>query len=221
MATSKKPVINVPVNYGGVSIGESTARLGINIDRENLGIDRADDAFCNRRLLGCVVLGHAEEDAAQLKLIDGTDHIVRGSFDVKGFRVATDKIGTGLTFSLNDIDVGELAKFSKGSGRLLINEVADIPDDDKADSGHVPGTLRTEGPWRDVLLDTLFTPGQVIRKSLAAAGLETVGDMSDYSESGKQLTDIPGLGPNKAEVVEERLIEFYADNPDMADQAST
>lgn len=214
MAVANVPVIDIVVSFGGVSIGEKTARLGVNCDREVLDIDRADEAFCDRRLSGSVVLGHTADAPGQAVLFDDTDHVVRGVFDVKGFRVSSAKIGTGLTFSLNDIDVAELAKFSSGTGRLLVDEIADIPEDEeKAIAQHVPGTLRSEGPWRDVSLDTLFDPKQVIRKSLAAANINTVGELADYTASDQRLTDIEGIGETKAAAIEDRMVDFFADNP--------
>lgn len=205
------------VSFGGVSIGETTARLGIHIDRGVIELNKADELFCNRRLTGKVVLGQFDESSGQRKLIDDVDHQVSGSFDVKGFRASTDSIAAGLTFSLKEIDIAELARFSKGQGRLVIDEVGDIPEEEKPSRlapDHVPGSLKADGPWRNEPLDNLFDPSKATRKALAAAGIDTVGQLADYTASERRLTDIDGIGPGKEQEIEDRMMCFWADNED-------
>lgn len=51
-----------------------------------------------------------------------------------------------------------------------------------------------------------------ILKSLAEAKIETVGYLAEWSKV-KQLSDIPGIGPGKGGKIEDRLIQFWAENP--------
>jgi hypothetical protein len=120
------------VNFGTVSIGETTARLGVKIDRGVCSASQADKLFCNRRLIGSVVLGKREDGNGQKTAFD-TDRTVKGVFDVKGFSANAKQIGIGLTFSLKDVDIAELAHFSSGAGRLKIEEVSSIPDEKPED----------------------------------------------------------------------------------------
>lgn len=209
-------VLNVPVDFGGVSIGHATARLGVKISRDVLNIMAADEIFCGHRLTGKVILGNRDDAEGQTTFVE-TDYQVDAVFDVKRIGVNSDSISTGLTFSLNDIDVAELAQFSKGQGRLIVEHVSDLPDDDYDDdeSDLPPGTLKAEGPWRDVPLENLFSGA--LLKSLKAGGLETVGALADYTASEKRLTDLPGVGPGKAEQIEDRMEQFWADNQDRED----
>lgn len=131
-AKVKEPelLIDVPVTFRGVSIQETTVRLGVKIARDNIGLDTADECFCGRRLTGRVQLGGADDQAGQRKLMDDLNHFVEGHFDCKRLGVGADVIGIGLTFNLRDVDIAELAKFSKGTGRLIVNNVGVIPDGD-------------------------------------------------------------------------------------------
>lgn len=61
-----------------------------------------------------------------------------------------------------------------------------------------------------VQLTTLFDGA--ILKSLVEAKIETVGDLANWS-STKQLADIPGIGPGKGGKIEERMIQFWSENP--------
>lgn len=219
MSKDKGPVAltDIPVTFGGVSIGEKTARIGISVHRDWLGLEQADKLFCERRLSGAVALGHADDAAGQAKLWDDADHQISTSFDIKGFRVLSESLGTGLTMNLSEIDISELAKFSKGVGRLAVYEVTDIPQEEKDRPDHVPGTLKADGPWAAVNLDTLFDPSKRIRKALSDAGLNTVGQLADYSASERRLGDIKGIGEAAAQEIEDRLLDFYADNPQASD----
>ncbi|WP_425618087.1 helix-hairpin-helix domain-containing protein [Anatilimnocola sp. NA78] len=213
-------VLDIPVKFGGVSIGEATARLGLSIDRSVCNINAADETFCGHRLSGRVIRGRSGDQAGQSTIVEDLDHYVDAVFDVKRIGVNSTNITTGLTFSLADVDIRELAKLSKGAGRLIIKEVAELPDDAVDDAPQLddetPDTLKAEGPWRMVQLSTLFEGA--LLKSLKEAGLTTVGQLSDYTASEKRLTDIPGIGPGKAEKIENRMLEFWEQNPN-ADQA--
>jgi hypothetical protein len=218
-----RPAVDINVEFGGVSIGESTCRLGVRIARSVLNLLAADECFCGHRLTGKVILGHRDDQQGQGKLIDDTDYEVEGSFDVKRIGVNADTIATGLTFSLADIDVADIAKFSKGTGRLVVYEIGELPVDapdehDDDDAGIPPGTLRSEGPWRDVPITKLFDGG--LLKSLTEAGLTTLGKLSDYTASEKRLTDIPGVGPGKASKIEDVTLAYWRDNPQHAEPAT-
>lgn len=216
----RKAVLDVLVQFGGVSIGQATARLGVRIDRGSIELPQADDCFCGRRLTGEVILGQRDDMPGQTKMFDA-DHTVSGVFDVKRIGVDPDTISTGLVFNLADVDIAELAKFSKGAGRLVIFEVSELPDD-AAEEEHgeefasaPPSTLRAAGPWRDHPLDAMFAGA--ILKSLKKAGIETVGALADYSASERRLTDIEGIGPGKAANIEERMLGFWSSNPQFCD----
>ncbi|HMP79304.1 MAG TPA: hypothetical protein PKD54_07625 [Pirellulaceae bacterium] len=217
-------VHDLAVEFGGVSIGESTARLGLRIKKELLNIIAAEELLCGRRLTGAIQLGGAADNAGQGKLFD-CDVAVPGTFDVHRFGVSIDHYTTGLTFKLNEIEIGDLAQFSKGSGRLRIEGVAAIPtdtvDEDEDEDETPRGLLKSEGPWREVQLDTLFAGG--VLKAMKKAGLATVGDLSDWTEPNKdgytkRLVDIPGIGEAKAQAIEDTMMTFWADNPQDGDE---
>ena len=216
MAKKGSDVVDIPVQFGGVSIGDQTARLGVSIDRKVLNLNAADEAFCGHRLNGRLVLGGDGDQPGQATIVDDLHETLEGVFDCKRIGVNAKAITTGLTFSLADIDVRELAKFSRGSGRLQVASIevlpADAADEDEEEMREPPGALRAEGPWRDYLLSNLFEGA--LLKALKKAGLETVGQLSDYTSTGEQrLTDIDGIGPSKADAIESRMIQFWEDNP--------
>lgn len=213
-------VLDIPCEFGGVSIGESSARLGVRINRSVLNINAADEAFCGHRLSGLVLLGGHDDAPGQGTLWDDLEHRIDGSFDCKRLGISPEQISTGLTFSLVDVDISELAKFSKGIGRLVIRNVAAIPEDapdedhpEDVTKGSPQGTLKAEGPWRDFPLDKLFKGA--IREALWEAGIHTVGELSNYTATDKRLTDISGIGPGKATQIEDRMLGFWKSNPDL------
>lgn len=213
--------IDLPVSFGGVSIGESTARLAMKIDRQHLRITRADKLLCGRRLTGKVELGGNEDSPSQTTMFE-KEMSVDATFDIHRFGVTETHFTTGATFKLKEIAVGDLAKFSKGAGRLVVDEVIDIPADvveEKAAAGHLPGQYKAKGKWTKHSLDEMFV-GNIL-KSMKAAGLETVGDLHEFQQPEKnghikQLTDIKGIGAAKVSTIEDTMLNFWKDNPDAS-----
>lgn len=126
-----KPTLEVAVQFGGLSIGDQTARLGVRIARAFVDVAKADAVFVGKRLEVVVQLGAA--DADQMKLFDVELEVV-GAVDVKRIGVAPDAISAGLTFNLQSIDVATLARFSKCVGRLKVLTVADLPAEAAAEA---------------------------------------------------------------------------------------
>lgn len=75
-----------------------------------------------------------------------------------------------------------------------------------------------EEAWRAVGVDTLDIPNSTIKK-LAEADITTMGQLADYSAAGNQLIDIAGIGPAKAEQLEDACLAFWRDN--QVDHAAT
>lgn len=134
---AKKFKKSIPVEFGGVGVGQGVARIGIKVSRSSLSLDSADELFTNRRLTGVVTL--AKDDPKQGKLIADADHEIHGTFDIKGFRVGAETLAAGLSFSTRDIDLRELGFFAKAKGRVdveVIDELeADDPDEDEDEEG--------------------------------------------------------------------------------------
>lgn len=212
--TSEQAVLDVPVEFGGLKIGKGTARLGIKIDRSVLNIIAADEIFCGHRLAGRVIKGRSGDSPGQTSFTEDLDEFLDAIFDVKNIRANAGEIGVGFTFSLADVDIVTLSKIANGSGRLVIRDVEDIPEKTKSEkkSEQAPGTLKSEGPWANYPMSKLFSGA--LLKSLTDVGLNTVGQLADYTKADKPLTDLAGIGPGKAEKIENRLMQFWKDNPD-------
>lgn len=219
---STTDVLELPVEFGNISIGSETAKLSVKINKERLNINAAEELLCGRRLSGSVQLGGADDSNGQSKLFE-VDVTVDGTFDIHRFGVGPKEYTSGLTFKIAEIEIGDLAQFSKGKGRLLVESNIEIPhdvadDDDENETNQtLPGTFKSDLPWRKVSMDTLFRGA--ILKALKGAGIATVGDYADFfepSKSGYSKTlaqDVKGLGPAKITEVENRMEEFFRDNP--------
>ncbi|MFG0247413.1 MAG: hypothetical protein ACF8OB_00895, partial [Phycisphaeraceae bacterium JB051] len=70
----------------------------------------------------------------------------------------------------------------------------------------------TEEAWRDATLDDLGITGALADK-LVDAELDTLGKISDYTSSGKQITDIKGIGPEKSEFISDACANYFAEHP--------
>jgi hypothetical protein len=208
-------VLDKPVQFKSVTINKTTGRLGFSVDRENMQLDQAADCFCNRRLLGKVVLGRVGDAEGQTTMVDDAQHEVAGAFDVKGFRTTSEALSSGLTFSLADIAIDVLSLFSNRPGRLVVDEVADIPEEKDDEAADDDRSLFVEGPWADVNLDTLFDPKKKIRKAFAKAEINTVGEYTKWCNDKGEFwaKDLAGIGPAARQEIEDVFIKFWADNP--------
>jgi hypothetical protein len=128
-AATENGVVELPVRYGNVSIGEDTVRLGIRISRGNLTPGKADALLCGRRLtcqLSCVPRGK-DVDEPTLPGVD-VGRQVEAVVDVNAVSMTRKNIGAGLTRSLADVDLDSLVHFAKRDGRLTITKVEDLDD---------------------------------------------------------------------------------------------
>lgn len=131
-AAKQAYLLDVPVKFNQVGIGDTTARIGFKVDRGVLKLAKADNLFVNRRLACRVVLGHTDEQPGETRLFEDDVVSIVGSCDVKGYRATGDTFNAALTFSLRDIDVATFARFSKGSGRIRITGAGEIPESEKS-----------------------------------------------------------------------------------------
>lgn len=135
----KKPesdaLLELPVSFGNLNVGDETARLGVSVSRGALTVSQADKHLCGKRLTGEILArtnGAQADQGALPGLVD--DITVEGVFDVGGFTASPKKIGFGLTFLLSASDVTQLARFARREGRVTITGIENIPDDE-ADDG--------------------------------------------------------------------------------------
>lgn len=127
MAHKKKVLADLPVEFGGISLGKDTARIGVSIARSDLMLTNADELLVGHRLTCEITLDGSEDTTSgQQRLVDDLDLRIDGIADCKGMRVTPDLIAAGLTMSLRDLVLEDFAKFSKGKGRLIISGVAKI-----------------------------------------------------------------------------------------------
>lgn len=87
-------------------------------------------------------------------------------------------------------------------------------------AGPPPGTCldehladaRQDESWRAIEVSELVRHGlsdKLITK-LFDAGMSTMGSLANWSSSGKQLTDLPGIGDSKAAEIDEALASFWS-----------
>ena len=132
---NKESVMELPVSYGGLSVGDKTARIGVSISRGNLSITKADKAFCCKRLDVSIkaMSNGAQADNQPLPGMEGSDWEVGGVADVKGWSTNGKSITFGLTFNLENVEVETLSHFPKREGTLVVDAVEDIPEEEGAD----------------------------------------------------------------------------------------
>lgn len=137
-------------DFGGVSIGKDTARIGVKISRNVLSLQQADEALCGKRLTGTLRRGNKSDAPSQQNLpgMDSQEPFVNGTFDVKRFGVSPDDVTFGATFAINGLPLESLAELANQSGRLIVTNVELIPEDegDRHDDHEDIGPMPKRGP---------------------------------------------------------------------------
>lgn len=121
------PVATLDVKLTKVSFGIGASSVSATVSRSQLGLEAADKSLCNRRLRGRLTVVPNGDDPRQTYLIEGTKHVVDGTFDVKQFAVKPQTITFSMTFATTDvIDLG-FQHFGQKIAQLQILDVEDIP----------------------------------------------------------------------------------------------
>ena len=131
---AKKTDVRIAVKFGGVSIGEETARLGIRISRADVALERADEMLCGRRITGKVRVASVSGEGADQKALAGMEDAIveiASVFDIKRLGVSPKEFSAGLQFSLAEIDVSVLAHFAKREGWLIAEKVLVLDEVEK------------------------------------------------------------------------------------------
>jgi hypothetical protein len=223
-------ILDLPVSFGGVSFGDKTARVGVTVERQHLKIGQADKSLCDKRLTGTIRSKPSDDDGQGR--FDGMDDElkVNGTFDVKGFRVASNEISFGLTFAIKDLDRATLSEFPKRSGRLLIRDVEEIPEEEKGDDDQEEsdgddaaeetgatssGTPTDDDAWKSVKVrDGLKGLGKKVYEGIDKLLGEdaTLGKLFDWKNGGtgdRWWTDIEGLGQAGATKIDDAIEAFW------------
>ena len=118
----KKPDLDVQVEFSQLSIGETSARLGMKIDRENIEAHQCEDFLCGARL--DVELRIGEKGQSDLPGVPKIDPI-KTTVDVKSYGAKIKNFTAGLTFNVTEVDVSLLAHYAQKQGRLIATRIGD------------------------------------------------------------------------------------------------
>lgn len=126
-------LLEIPCEYGSVSIGDKTCRIGLTVSRGDLELSRADKNICGRRLAGRILArSSGGPNQESLPGLD-QDSQVDGVFDVKTISINREYLSFGLTFSRADVDTESLAQFPKREGVFYVQESMSIPEGGEED----------------------------------------------------------------------------------------
>ncbi len=129
MSYQRKPVLEVAVSYGTVTLKPNAVKLGIAIRAVDLPIAEAYRHLCGHRLAATLLARPDGAGATQQGLpgLDG-DTTLRGEFDVKQLSLPNAATITAtLSFPLTPEILDDLGRFAKREGILTIEQVGDLP----------------------------------------------------------------------------------------------
>jgi len=129
MATRSRATKKIPVSFSDASIGDQTASIGFTVDRSQLTINQAEEFFCGRRLTGTIEAKPKDEHPEQAHLNGFEGHAIKNSFDIKRFSTTPKNYSGRLTFSLQEIELADLAHLAQRDGQITVTEISDADHD--------------------------------------------------------------------------------------------
>ena len=195
--------LDIPVEFGNVSIGDATARIGVRFPVGSVKQSDVTKKLCEKRIDALITTNDDQQR------IPGTeDEILEltGMADTRGVNVKVKTYSTGLTFSREDVDLNMLSNFAKKKGRLVVNDSESIPekprgrpkkdDSPKPLKGQrqLPGTEDNSGPDPDdstSVLDASLTTLKSVTLARATAiedaiDVVTLGEFKEFVEANPE-----------------------------------
>lgn len=91
------------------------------------------------------------------------------------------------------------------------------PDEFEVIAWHEPMAPANTDAWRKTPLIEVLA-GKALLETLAQTGIETMGQLCDYTASGKHLTDLPGIGPGQEAKIGDATADWFAKHPEACDE---
>lgn len=123
-----RSVLDIPVDFGSVSIQAKSVRVPVKIQRADMSLDQADQILCGHRLTGKIV-ARPKGDHQDQGTLNGFEPVeLPGVFEVGSFGVHSDYFSASLNFNKEDVSLDELGEFAVKPGRLIVQEVGELED---------------------------------------------------------------------------------------------
>ena len=126
-------MLEVAVTFKGVSVGKGTGRISFAVDRNNMGIDKAEEYFCGRRLTGFLVAVRPKDEDPDQQVMFDESHKLDGSFDIKQFACKPQEFTASASFGLSEITFADLEFFANRSGQLRVLSSAVLAQEDESE----------------------------------------------------------------------------------------
>ena len=131
--TEQNEILEVNVQFGGISFGDQTARLGISFDRGDFKVCSAEKFMVGARLRIVAIPGVRDATAfRQLELMDAGKR-VQADVDCKQYTGGSHAFKSGLTFNVSSVDQTALLALRKKQGRISLERIGSCDDEDEDD----------------------------------------------------------------------------------------
>ena len=130
----QNPILEVNVQFGGVSFGDQTARLGISFDEDLFSSKSAEEFLVGSRLKIVAVPGSQDSTSFRQKELVESGKRLESEVDCKGYSRGMHGFKAGLTFNVSSVDESILVHLRKKAGRLSMERIGSCGHDDDEDS---------------------------------------------------------------------------------------
>lgn len=135
---------DIGCEFGGVTYGKNTVRVGVKIERGDVPMSRWEERLCDKRIECRLVLGHKDEAAGQAGLVDDDGVEVAGVVDIKTISLSGGVVSFGATFQKDDADEQDATRLACRPGRFIATKVGSIPEKQKGKKPSKPATGQSQ-----------------------------------------------------------------------------
>lgn len=138
-ASSVKAKLSVECSFKSVSFGSDTAKLGVNIGRDAMSLEDAEEYLCGRRSKVRIVARASADDPNQGRLdgMEAEDRVLVATVDIRGFGVKPKMFSTSLSFindSLGESGLEHFAGVKSGLLEFFTTEAIQVYDEDEEEA---------------------------------------------------------------------------------------
>lgn len=135
-AAAEKAKLSVACSFKSVSFGSDTAKLGVNIGRDAMSLDDAEEYLCGRRSKVRIVARASADEPAQGRLsgMEAEDRVLVATVDIRGFGVKPKMFSTSLSFitdSVGEVGLEHFAGVKSGLVEFFTTEAIEVYDEDE------------------------------------------------------------------------------------------
>lgn len=121
----------LPAKFGNVSIGPERCTIGVMVDRSRIELEQLESAVCGAMLEVRIVVdpAGADDTPGQGTLVETEAVRIESVAESPSLNVKPDALRFRLSFSVNAVEVMQMAALAQKSGHVSLTRIGNVNED--------------------------------------------------------------------------------------------